>query len=832
MKNWFKENQNHLIIIGIFLLLVVFYFSPVWQGKTLLQSDVMQARGSQKEIFDFREKDGNTPLWTNSMFGGMPTYQIWYDHANNIGSHIGPAIRALFPPPADVLLLFLLGGYFLFSVLKMRPWLAAVGAVALAFSSYNFIYVEAGHISKAYAIAYMAPIIGAVILCYRGSKLWGPSLLALFLALEIRANHIQVTYYLFIALLVLVGFELYYAIRDKKLKNFINASLLQLTGIIIALLVNASVLFPTYEYSKLTIRGQGNISKVDDGSGKSSSGLDKDYAYAWSQGIGETITFLIPDAYGGKSNGLLGPESNVVKVFKKLGMSEAEALQYANNATPTYWGDKTFTQGTWYFGAGIIFLFVLAMFIVKDRLKWWILSATILTLLLSFGRHLPFISDLFFDYFPMYNKFRAVESILIVPSVLIPLLAIMGVNEIITKGNEIPQLDKKVLYSGAIIGAICLIIALMPSILSLRTSEHQTYVTSLQQGVGNQELANELVNALIADRSEMASKDAWRSFFIVALTFGFVWFFIKKKLNVAVLIAALGVITLADLWTLDKRYLNNDSFVDKSVYDRPIPEREVDQLIHMDKDLSYRVFDLTTSPFQDASTSYFHKSIGGYHAAKLMRFQELLEHQFNGTLNQDVLDMLNVRYIISKDETNNSERINRRSTALGNAWFVDNIRFVKGSNAEMEALNTFDPKKEAIINEGLKDLFDNKTIGSPVNSEIKLVSYHPDTMKYEYTAPNQVFAVFSEIFYDKGWKAYVDGEEVPIIRTDYLLRGLSLPGGNHKVEFIFAPTSMKVSNIISLIASIVLVLGIGVAIWLSIKHRKKQSTSKPVDSKK
>ena len=823
MKNWFKENQNHLIIIGVFLLMVVLYFTPVWQGKTLLQSDVMQAKGSQKEIFEYREKDGKTPLWTNSMFGGMPTYQIWYDHANNITTHIGPTIRAVFPPPSDVLLLFLLGGYFLFSVLKLRPWVAALGAIALAFSSYNMIYVEAGHLNKAYAIAYMAPIIGAVILCYRGSKFWGPSLLALFLALEIRANHIQMTYYLFIALLILVGFELYYAIRDKKLNKFIQATGLQLIGVVVAVLVNASVLFPTYEYSKLTIRGKANIEKTDS-DGKSSAGLEKEYAYAWSQGVGENITFLIPNAYGGRNTGVnLTEESNTVKSLTKLGMPESQAIQFANGALPSYWGEKSITSGPWYFGAGIMFLFVLALFVVKDRLKWWILSATILTIFLAFGKHLPFISDLFFDYFPMYNKFRAVESILVIPSVLIPLLAVMGLNEIITRGSEIPNLQKKVLYSGAGVAVICLAIALMPNLLDLRNSQHQEFVAALQQNVGDATISNELVSALLKDRADMASKDAWRSFFIVALTFAFVWFFIKKKLNMAVMVGAIAVITLVDLWSVDKRYLNNESFVDKSIYEKPIPEREVDQLIHLDKDLSYRVLDLTTSPFNDASASYFHKSFGGYHAAKLMRFQEVLENQFNGNINEDVLDMMNVRYIITKDQSNNSDRISRRSSALGNAWFVNGVKFVNGNKAEMDALGTFDPRKEAIVNEGLKGEFGDKTIGQPTNAQIKLVSYHPDTLKYEYSAGNNVYAVFSEMFYDKGWKAYLDGEEVPIIRTNYLLRGLALPGGNHKVEFIFEPASMKISNMISLIASIVLVLGLGLAVWLSLKHRKERT---------
>src|SRR5690606_1103607 len=319
-----------------------------------------------------------------------------------------------------------------------------------------------------------------------------------------------------------------------------------------------------------------------------------------------------------------------------------------------------------YFGAGIVFLAILGLFIVKNRLKWWILTATVLAILLSFGRHFPLISDLFFDYFPMYNKFRAVESILVIPAVLIPILAVMTIIELIVRGNEIPKLDKTILYTGGAVAAVCLIVALMPSVLDLRTSQHQQYVAQLQQMVQDQNIANELSNALLKDRANLASKDAWRSFLIVALTIGLVWAFVKKKLSASILIAAIAVITLLDLWTVDKRYLNNDAFVDKSIYDKPIPEREVDQLIHMDKDLSYRVFDLTTSPFQDASASYFHKSIGGYHAAKLMRFQELIENQFNNTLNEDVLDMLNVRYVITKDPSNNSDRIQRRSSALGN----------------------------------------------------------------------------------------------------------------------------------------------------------------------
>ncbi|MFZ4862740.1 YfhO family protein [Sphingobacterium sp. Mn56C] len=819
MKNWFKENSSHLIVIALFVALVFFYFSPIWQGKALIQHDVMQAVGSQKEIFDYKAKDGHGPQWTNSMFGGMPTYQIWYEHVSNVTTYINRAVKAVFPVPTDIVLLYLLGSYFLLAVLRLKPWLAAIGAVAITFSSYNFIYIEAGHLNKVYALAYLAPIIGAIILCYRGNRLWGPILLALFLALEIRANHIQMTYYLFLALLVFIGFELYYAIRDKKLKNFLQATAIQLAAVVLAVGVNATMLFPTYEYSKLTTRGKANIVKVEEGGKK--AGLDKEYAYAWSQGVGETLTFLIPNAYGGLTAGSTDDNSNVVKFFVDLGAPKDQAKELSRQAFPTYWGEKSFTSGPWYFGAGVIFLFVLGIFVVKDRLKWWIVSATVLTLLLSFGRHLPLISDIFFDYFPLYNKFRAVESILVIPAILIPLLAVLTVNELINRSAEIPNLSKKVLYSFAAVAAVCLLVALMPNVLALRTSTHQEYIAMLAQQFQDQELASRAAQALLSDRAAMAAADGWRSFFIVAIFFMAVWFFVKKKLSSTVFIAIIGVVTLVDLWSVDKRYLNNDTFMDESLTKNPIPEREVDQLIRMDKDPSYRVLDLSTSPFSDARTSYYHKSLGGYHAAKLMRFQELLEHQFNGAVNEDVLDMFNVRYVVTRDPSNNAERIQRRSSAAGNAWFVDRVTFVKDNSQEMQAISSFDPSKEAFVHEEFKGKLNASRLGQPSNAEIKLTSYHPDTLKYEYTAPNDVFAVFSEVYYDKGWKAYVDGAEVPIIRADYILRGLQLPGGNHKVEFIFDPQTMRISNIISWLGSGILVLGLIATIYLANRKQKK-----------
>lgn len=826
MKNWFKVNSAHLIVIALFIVLVFFYFTPVWQGKTLAQSDVVQAQAGQKELFDYKAKDGKAPMWTNSMFGGMPTYQIWQANENNIGTYMLKAVKFVFPSPMDTVLFYLLGAYFLFSVLRIKPWLAAVGAVAIAFTSYNFIYIEAGHITRANAIAFIPPVIAAVIMCYRGSRLWGPVLLALFLSLEIRVNHLQTTYYLLMALMVYVIFILVDAIKQKQLKEFFIASGRQVIAVIIALMVNASILLPTWEYSKLSTRGHANITKVDNNNTKE-KGLDKEYAYEWSQGVGETMTFMIPNAYGGASGGQLDEKSHVAKFFmEKGGASAVQAGQMAQGM-PTYWGDKRFTSGPWYFGAGIFFLFILGLVIVKNRLKWWILTTTVLALLLSFGKNFTLVSDLFFDYFPMYNKFRAVESILVLVSITVPLMAIMTVNELLTRAKEIPNLDKKVLYTFVGIGGVCLLIGLLPDLfLNFRNAEHNNLIESFTQQIGDKSFATELVNQLVLDRKDIASKDAYRSFVIVLLTFGAVWFYLKRKVSEGALLGTLLVLFLFDLWSVDKRFLNDKSFMEKGATAQQVfQQREVDQLILMDKDPSYRVLDLTTDPFSDARPSYYHKSLGGYHAAKLMRFQEILENQFNGALNEDVLDMFNVRYLITTDPQNQSQRIVRRSTAAGNAWFVDKITFVKGNAEEMQAISSFDPRKEAFVNQQYQNEIKAKTSSSATTGEIKLTSYHPDKMQYEYTATNDAFAVFSEVFYDKGWKAYVDGKEIPIIRADYLLRALQLPSGTHKVEFIFDPESHKMGNLLTLISSILLGLGIVAAAYFSLRETKKETAA-------
>jgi len=817
MNNWFKRNGIHLAIIGFFLTLCFVYFSPALQGKSLYQNDVRQAQGGQKEIMDYRKIDGKGPLWTNSMFGGMPSYQIWAQYPNNITTHIVDVFKTVFPSPIDTVILYLLGAYLLFCVLKVNPWLAAAGAIAFAFSSYNFILIEAGHANQAFAIAFFAPILAGIILTFRGNYLLGTALTGLFLAMEIRANHIQMTYYLFLVLIIFVFIELYHAYKTKNIASFTKSFGYLFAAVILAVAVNAGSLWTTYEYGQESIRGKSNLTSTD--KSHPSSGLDKEYAYAWSQGVAENITFLIPNAYGGASGGALDENSEVAKTLLSKGVAADQAAGIAKQM-PTYWGEKTFTSGPFYFGAIICFLFVLGLFIVKHRLKWWILSAVILTMLLSFGKNFPLISDLFFNYFPLYNKFRAVESILAVAGFLVPVLAILALKEIESGAHDSNKFAKDVFKSFYITGGITLLVLVLPTLfLSFKTSTHAEFIQTLTQQTGDQGFATQIADALIKDRISMARADAFRSLIFIAIGTGLLWLLLKKKISAQITFILLLAAILIDMWGVDRRYLNNEKFVDKAQTQQPFQARQVDDLINRDETLNYRVLDLSSNPFTSVEASYFHNSIGGYHAAKLKRYQELLENQFSKSFNEDVLDMLNTKYLITSDESGQSQKIQNRSTAAGNAWFVSKITTVKNADEEMEALNSFDPKQELIVDEKYKSMIDVSKIGYGPTSFIKLTNYHPDHMTYEYSTGKDALAVFSEIYYEKGWNAYLDGEKTttPYFRANYLLRAAQLPGGNHKLEFKFEPKSYYTGEIISLIASILLVLGLIYAVYREVK---------------
>ncbi|AZI25139.1 hypothetical protein EA772_07170 [Pedobacter sp. G11] len=827
MNNWFNKNGIHLAIIAFFVVITFAYFSPVLQGKAPQQGDVLQAKAMQKEIMDVKAATGKGPLWTNQMFGGMPAYQIWVQYPLNITTYGIDVIKGIFPDPVGTVILYLIGAYLLFCVLKINPWLAAAGAIAFAFTSYNFIIIAAGHSNKALAIGFFAPILASIILVLRGRYLVGASLLALFMALEIRSNHIQMTYYLFIALFILACIEFYHAFKAKQLSVFGKSIAYVVAGIVLAVLVNAGTLWTTYEYGKETIRGKSNLTTDK---AEPANGLDKEYAYQWSQGVGESFTFLIPNLYGGASSidEMIKPESNTYKAVEKnlQGVDPRQAIGYVaqNLGTNQYWGNKPGTSGPYYFGAIICLLFVFGLFIVQHRWKWWILSSSVLLLFLSFGQNLPLISDIFFDYLPMYNKFRAVESILAVVGLLVPLLAILAIKEAQEGKYDQKYLVKRLTWSAGITGGLSLIVAIMPTAFFSFTQSNQPQVLdALAQTLqNNRGAAIEIINGVVADRVALARADAWRTVLFIAIGFGLTWAFITKKMNMQLAFGLLALFILVDLWQVDRRYLNNQNFVSKSDLASHYQPRDVDNFISADKDPNFRVFDLSLGdPFKSAETSFFHKTVGGFHSARLKRFQELVDHQLTKSINQDVLDMLNAKYIITQDPQNGSYKMQRNATAAGNAWFVQSVQYAKNADEEMKAISSFDAKKEAIVDEQYKSLIDTKRLGTGVEGFIKLTNYTPDHLTYEYSSAKDVIAVFSEVYYNKGWKMYIDGVEKPYFRADYILRAAQLEGGNHKLEFIFHPTSYYAGEKISLAGSILLLAGLGFGFYSENKKKKK-----------
>ena len=829
MNNWFKQNGTHVAIIAIFFVIAfAYFFKPLLDGHILAQSDVIQAKSMQKEIMEYKEKDGKGPLWTNQMFGGMPTYQIWVQYAYNGATYGIALIAKTFPNPVGTVLLLLVGAYFLFVTLKINPWLAAAGAIAFAFTTYNFVLIATGHSNKALAIGFFAPILAGIILTMRGRYWLGASLTALFLALEIRANHVQMTYYLLLSILIFMGIEIYQAYKTKTLPVLGKAIGFLSLAVVLAVMINASLLWTTSEYAAETNRGKSNLTST---SADKDAGMTKEYAYGWSQGVGESFTFLIPDLYGGATSidQLIKPESHLYKaVSENLTNNDPQATEQAigylaqNLNMQQYWGEKPSTSGGYYFGAIICFLFVFGLFIVRSRLKWWILATTILFILLSFGKNFPYISDLFFNYFPLYNKFRAVESILAVVGLMVPLLAFLAIKE--TQDGNIDQkiLIKKLTWSAAITGGFALIVALVPTLFfSFKTQNHAQIVQYLGQNLqNNTALAQKIANALIEDRISIARADALRSLLFIVVGFGIVWAFINKKMNRQLAFGLLAVAVLIDMWQVDRRYLNNSNFRSKSEMEASVQPREVDTFIMADKDPNFRVYDQTVSTFMDASPSAFHKTIGGYHAAKLKRYDELIQNQFSKSVNQDVLDMLNAKYFIVKDPQNQSYKMQRNPTALGNVWIVQGVQFVKDADEEMKAISSFDPKKEAIIDNQFKSMLDTTRLGVDPSAFIKLESYNPDHLEYAYSAPRDVIAVFSEIYYDKGWNMYVDGKEKPYFRADYVLRAAQLEAGNHKVEFKFEPKSYYLGEKISLTGSILLLGFLGFAFYTENKKKK------------
>ena len=787
-----KKLRPHLIVLLLFMSISFVYFSPLLEGKMLDMHDIKQWQGMSKEVVDFHEKTGENALWTNSMFSGMPAYQIatWSDA--NLIQYVVKVITLGMPRPASLLFLYLLGFYILLLSLKVDYRLAAVGAIAFAFSSYFFIIIQAGHMTKAHAIAYVPMVVAAVLYTYRGKMLLGGVLTALTVALEIYANHLQITYYLALMLLII---GLVQFVKDLKAKNLVEFA--KRTGVLLvaALLASGTAftnLAATMEYGKDSTRGKSELTTNLD---NKTTGLDKDYATQWSYGIAETFTLLIPNFHGGASQGELTTESETYQAIK----STPNAKQLIKQL-PLYWGDQPGVSGPTYAGAIVIFLFVLGLFFVKSEMRIWLVMATIMSIMLAWGKNFMGLTELFLDYFPGYNKFRAVSMILVIAEFTVPLLGFVALNKFLSSDKLENEKEKSLKLAFYFVGGITLLFALIPSLFF--------------DFVGGQDASLEKngwpIDALQSDRAGLLSADAWRSFIFIALTFGTLWLFLKNQLQSKYVIFIVGVLVLADMWTVNKRYLNNDNFASKRKVEKPYQASQADQQILNDKDPNFRVFNQTVSTFNDASTSYFHKSIGGYHGAKLKRYQELIEnHIAKG--NMAVLNMLNTKYFISQQG-----QVQQNPGAMGNAWFVNNVNIVANADAEIAALNGFNPDSTAIVDIRFSDQIIENLDNS--NATITLEEYKPNYLKYTSSSTKDGIAIFSEIYYDKGWNAYIDGELKPHFRADYVLRGMQIPEGNHLVEFKFEPSTYKTGETVALASSVTLLLLLA---FVSFKELRK-----------
>lgn len=810
----YKKLLPHLVAVVIMVIITFAYFHPLLDGKKLLQSDITHWKGMSKEITDFRAQTGDEPLWTNSMFGGMPAYQISVKHDSNLLRFFDNLFALGLPHPAGLVFLYFIGFYILLVSLRVNPWLAIAGGLAFAFSSYFLIILEAGHNSKAHAIGYMAPVLAGIIMAYRGRMILGSLLTALFLSLEIRANHFQITYYLLIIILLFGLFKLVESIREKQLPGFAKATGFLIIAAFLAIATNITNLWSTYEYSKETIRGKTELTTEKE---NRTSGLDKDYATQWSYGVDETLTLLVPNAKGG-STGALG---NNEKAMKNVDPQLANAVANQNQ----YWGDQPFTSGPVYVGAIMVFLFILAFFVTKGNTRWWLLSVTVLSIMLAWGRNFMPLTDFFLEYIPGYNKFRAVSMTLVMANLAIPLLAMLGIQSIF-ENREVLTTNKKPLWiSLGLTAGLSLVFYLLPNtFFSFMSDAEVNAINQQRQTIESTQLQgfDSLIDNMNNARVAIFKADALRSVLLILAAATLIYTFVRFKIHKAYLFAGLALLVIIDMIPVGSRYLNKEDFTRKSVVANPFTPTDADLIIMKDKDPNFRVLNLTVSTFQDAHTSYFHKSIGGYHGAKLRRYQEIIDHHIVES-NMKVLNMLNTKYLIVPGQ-NRKPEIQINWDALGNAWFVNNIRIVENADEEINALNTFEPAEIAILDKRFASHVANLKPTNDSIANIKLTLYAPNHLKYKSTSSSDKLAVFSEIYYDKGWKSYIDGKEVPHFRVNYILRAMVVPAGNHEIEFKFEPAVFKVGNVIAASSSIiVIIMLIGYAV---LQFRQKNTELK------
>ena len=825
-----KKLLPDLIAILAFVLLSFAYFFPAdIENRILFQHDTAAGAGAGQEVKEYYEQTGERSRWTNSLFGGMPMYQIApsYDSTKSL-QWVQKAYQLFLPDYVCLTFMLMLGFYILLRVFGIPVWLAGLGGIMWAFSSYFFILISAGHIWKFITLAYVPPTIAGIVLAYRGKLLWGGILTALFVALQITSNHVQMSYYFFFVILFFVGAYFEKAWRTKTLPQFFKASAVLIVAALVGIAANVSNLYHTYAYSKETMRGKSELVQTGDAAKQTSSGLDRDYITQWSYGIDETLTLLVPNFKGGASAALSQSET---------AMSKANPMYSSLYGSLTqYFGTQPMTSGPVYVGAFVLFLFVLGCFIVKGPLKWALIGATFFSIVLSWGKNFMPLTDFFIDYVPMYNKFRAVSSILVIAEFTIPLLAIFALKRLLEEPEILKQEKKPLGISLLLTAGIALLLAVAPG--SIGSGYVPAQEAQMLQNAVNQQMipANEL-SGILANlgemRAELVSSDALRSFIIIGIGCSLLWLYASGKLRSSLTIAGITILCLADMWGVNKRYLNDAQFVPHSIRTETFTKTNTDELILQDSSLDYRVLNFATSTFDDNNTSYWHKSVGGYHPAKLRRYQEMIEHHISPEMQAAykaiataggemdsvdankfrVLNMLNTKYFIFPAGQQRQTVPILNPHAYGNAWFVNKVQYVNNANEEIDALDSIIPTETAVVDARFKDVLKGTTESYKDSlSSIRLTSYAPNRLTYETNNAQDGIAVFSEIYYPDGWHVTIDGQPAELARADYILRTMYVPAGQHTIEMRFDPTSLHVTEGIAYGALALLVIGIIVAV--------------------
>ncbi|MDR2651020.1 MAG: YfhO family protein [Prevotellaceae bacterium] len=827
MKTNLKQFVPHITAIVIFLIVSVGYFTPaIFEGKTLFQHDIRTGAGMANDLGEHFKNNGERSLWSSKMFSGMPTYQISPNYKTSpVLRELRSAFEGWLPAPASYLFACMFGFFILLLALRINPWVAIVGAIAYAFSSYFLIIIEAGHIWKVLVLELIPPTLAGIIWAYRGKFLAGGIVTALFMSLQLVSNHIQMTYYFLMFVGAFVICRFINDIRKKQIRKFIIASVVLLVAGLLSFGVNSTNLILSAKHSEQTIRGK---SELTDNIGNKTSGLDRDYVTQWSYGIGETFTLLIPNTKGGASEPIgytmrNGQWQRDIKKNKSAlsKITDQNIREYVAQKS-NYWGDQPSTSGPTYVGAFILFLFIFGLFIVKGYLKWALLAGTIFSILLAWGHNFMWLTDLFLDYFPMYNKFRAVSSILVVAALTIPVFAILTLCKLIENQRLIKEKRKQFLLSLGFTAGLTFLFVLLPR-LFFSFSSSQDFAELQSQNLSNTMISG-IVNDLENVRIAIFRSDAWRTIIIILIGSSLLWLYGAKKINKSVLIALVAVLTLFDLANVDKRYLNNSDFLPKSATKIAWESTDIDKQILSDTDPNYRVFNLSVSPFNDASVSYYHKSIGGYHGAKLRRYQDIIE-KYLSAVNINVLSMLNTKYIISPDRNNNGKLLaQRNSNALGYAWFVDSLHIVNNADEEIAAIGEVNLKNTAVVDKRFENQLEDFVYQKDTSRTIEMTDYKINDIKYKTNSKTEQIIVFPEIYYNDGltyWEAFIDGEPVPHFRANYVLRALRIPAGEHTIEFVFKPKAYEKLETFSMACLWILIgcICISIALW-TIKKRK------------